>query len=117
MRIGRGTWLLGALGGLFAVRAGIRRMFAYELRDRVVLITGGSRGLGLELARIFGNETARVAICARDTAELARARLQLAELGVDALSIPCDITDKGQVEDMVQQVTAQLGPIDVLVNN
>jgi NAD(P)-dependent dehydrogenase (short-subunit alcohol dehydrogenase family) len=104
-----GTVLLGA--------AGLRRLRPYELSGKVVVITGGSRGLGLVLAREFASRGARVAICARDAAELARARVQLADRGFDVLSYPCDIRDRDSVEDFVQLVTAQLGPVDVVVNN
>ena len=58
---------------------------------------GGSRGLGLVMAREFTREGARVAICARDPGELARAREDLAALGADVLVMPCDVTDRAQV--------------------
>ena len=61
------------VGALFATRALLRRVRDYDLRGKSVLITGGSRGLGLVMAREFINEGARVCICARDPAELERA--------------------------------------------
>jgi NAD(P)-dependent dehydrogenase (short-subunit alcohol dehydrogenase family) len=86
----------------------------YELAGKVVLITGGSRGLGLVMARQLVAQKARVAICARDPDELRRAK---ADLGDDVVTITCDVTDPDQLERMVGEVHAQLGPIDVLINN
>jgi short-subunit dehydrogenase len=81
-----------------------------------VLIAGGSRGLGLVLARDFIREGARVVICARDSAELDRARQQLSAEG-EVLAIECDITDPDDVHRAVQSVYTQFDHIDVLVNN
>lgn len=113
-RIGGAAITLGAvlLGGL-----GLRRLRPYSFAGKVAVVTGGSRGLGLVLARELASRGARVAICARDSAELARARVGLADRGYDVLSYPCDVRDKDAVEDFIQLVTAELGPVDVLVNN
>lgn len=86
----------------------------YELAGKVVLITGGSRGLGLVMARQLVAAGARVAICARDPDELRRAA---ADLGDQAVTVTCDVTDADQLERLVAEVHAQLGPIDVLINN
>src|SRR5690348_10836503 len=86
----------------------------YELAGKVVLITGGSRGLGLVMARQLVAQKARVAICARDPDELRRAK---ADLGDDVVTVTCDVTDADQLERLVGEVHAQLGPIDVLINN
>ncbi|HSP20376.1 MAG TPA: SDR family NAD(P)-dependent oxidoreductase, partial [Myxococcaceae bacterium] len=61
----------------------------YELRDKVVLLTGGSRGLGLELARVFGRRGARLALVARDEQELARARDALRASGAEVEAFHC----------------------------
>jgi NAD(P)-dependent dehydrogenase (short-subunit alcohol dehydrogenase family) len=103
--------LVVALGIAAVVRAALRRHRALELRGRVVAITGGSRGLGLELARVFVARGARVALCARDGAELERAR---SELG--AFTTVCDVTDRDDVIAWVAAVEDEVGPIDVLVN-
>jgi NAD(P)-dependent dehydrogenase (short-subunit alcohol dehydrogenase family) len=89
----------------------------YLLRDKVVLITGGSRGLGLSLARELASAGARIVIAARDAAELERAHNELAACGADLLAFPCDITDKAQVEQLARAATDWFGRIDVLVNN
>lgn len=107
-----------ALAGSFlALRGAIRRSRRISLRGRTVLITGGSRGLGLALARQFAFEGARVAICARDEAELSRARSQLISHGVDVFAVQCDVTIPEQVEALVRAVSHHFGAIDVLVNN
>lgn len=112
----RGSWKWWALAGLAGVWA-FRRARAASLRERVVLITGGSRGLGLLVARELGRRGARVAICARDAAELERAKSLLAAQRVAVLTVPCDISQPGQVQDAVAKVERALGPVEVLVNN
>jgi NAD(P)-dependent dehydrogenase (short-subunit alcohol dehydrogenase family) len=83
----------------------------------VVLITGGSRGLGLTMARKLLQHGAYVAICARDGSELERARSDLCQDDGRLLTVPCDITDREQVLTMVDQVDRHFGRIDVLINN
>ncbi len=108
---------LGVGGALFAGRAILRASRDYNLDGTVVLITGGSRGLGLAMAKQFARRGARLAICARDEAELEEARRQLTEQGADVFCAPCDITEKEEVEHFVRRVREEFGQIDVLVNN
>ncbi len=110
---------IAGLGGLAALGWAAWRTARRgdALRGRVVLITGGSRGLGLILARRFGAEGSRVAICARDERELDGARADLAARGVEALALPCDLRRPEDVRDLVGAVEARLGPVEVLVNN
>jgi NAD(P)-dependent dehydrogenase (short-subunit alcohol dehydrogenase family) len=107
--------MAGAVGGIIAGRLGRRR--PYVLRDRVVLVTGGSRGLGLALAREFGRRGARVAICARDVSTLERARHDLADRGIHVVALAEDVGDPARVDAAVAGVRERLGPVDVLVNN
>jgi NAD(P)-dependent dehydrogenase (short-subunit alcohol dehydrogenase family) len=112
-------------GIIAAVTAGVglyaltrkRRTTLLDLRGKVVLITGGSRGLGLQLAREFGSHGAVIAICARDEAELGRAKDDLTSRGIESHTIVCDVTDPDQIQSMVKETARRLGPIDVLVNN
>ena len=93
-----------------------RRRRRWDLGGRTVLITGGSRGLGLDLARQLVRAGARVAICGRDEPTLERARAELEHHGI-AIAIRADVTVKAQVDRLVREVSARLGPIDALVNN
>jgi NAD(P)-dependent dehydrogenase (short-subunit alcohol dehydrogenase family) len=104
-------------GALLAGRAVARRLFGYSLRGKVVLITGGSRGLGLVMAREFAAEGARIAICARRPEELEAARADLRRQGAEVMAVPCDVTDRAQVNELVNVVRDHFGRIDVLVNN
>ena len=88
-----------------------------DFKGRTVLITGGSRGLGLVLARQFAREGANLAICARDAADLERARAELDASGADVLAVPCDVGDPVQVAEFVRRAGDRFGRIDVLINN
>ncbi len=115
---GKGLLLAAAgAGALLAVREVVRRSREYDMRDRVVLITGGSRGLGLVLARELAREGAKLAICARDLEELDRARRDLHGRGATVLTLPCDVSNRAEVEELVREVTSHFGRIDVLINN
>jgi short-subunit dehydrogenase len=116
------NWLLAAGLGAATLAATLwtNRRGTYDLSRRVVLITGGSRGLGLVLARQAIVEGARVAICARDEAELERARQDLLQDGApeaDVMTLARDVTDAVDVRTMVAEVENKLGSIDVLINN
>ncbi len=91
----------------------------YTLRGRNALVTGGGRGLGLEIARALVARGADVAITGRDAAELDRALSQLRAIREDAklARIPCDLREGSAVGAMIESVRAELGPIDVLINN
>jgi NAD(P)-dependent dehydrogenase (short-subunit alcohol dehydrogenase family)/uncharacterized membrane protein YagU involved in acid resistance len=102
-----------ALGG--SIRKAQRR--SYQFRGRTVVIMGGSRGLGLELARQWIVEGAKVAICARTKADLQRAHQELERQGGEVFSAKCDIASQEEVESFLQKVADHWGPIDVLVNN
>ena len=88
-----------------------------DLRGKVVLITGSSRGLGLALAREFAALGSRLVLCARDEQELQVAAESLASQGATVLAIPCDLGNRQQVEQMVHQATQRFGGIDLLINN
>lgn len=113
--IGKFLLLSGGLG-LVANRF-MRQPKMASLTGEVALITGGTRGLGFILARDFGKEGCKIAICARDEEELERAKGDLSKQGIEALTIKCDVGDRAQVEKMIEEVTAYYGRIDILVNN
>ena len=89
----------------------------FDLGGRIALVTGGSRGLGLQVAAALGEMGAKVALTARKGDELEAARTQLGREGVEALPIPCDLSRPEAVEPMVDTVLAKYGQIDILVNN
>ena len=88
-----------------------------DLGGRVALVTGGSRGLGLQMAEVLGELGAKVAITARKQHELDAAAAHLKSLGIDALPLVCDMGDLAAIPALVEEVIARLGPIDILVNN
>src|SRR5215211_785939 len=116
-RRGRGTALAVMAAGIGAVAAGRLLPRAADLRGEVAFVTGGSRGLGFLIARELGRAGCRVAICARDTAELERAQVDLQREGGEVLALRCDVTDRADVERAVAEVVRAFGRIDVLVNN
>lgn len=111
------TGLAFGVGAYLAGRAAVRRMRHFDLKDRVVLVTGGSRGLGLLLAREFAERGACVAICARNGTELDRAKKMLCDDRLCLWTGVCDVTRREQVAELVGSVRRDLGHIDVLVNN
>jgi NAD(P)-dependent dehydrogenase (short-subunit alcohol dehydrogenase family) len=117
MKLQTGILATIAAGAGYVTVDRFRRRSWIDLAGKVVLITGGSRGLGLATAREFGSRGAVVAICARDEMELSRAQADLTARGVRSQSFVCDITDRNQVVAMVADATRRLGPIDILVNN
>jgi NAD(P)-dependent dehydrogenase (short-subunit alcohol dehydrogenase family) len=103
-----------AYGAYRAVTAFARH---YDFAGKTVVITGGSRGLGLVLARQLADEGARLAICSRHEDQLRRAAHELRGRGTRVVSEPCDLTQTEQVAAFFAQVRRALGPVDVLINN
>ena len=95
----------------------LRRRAFLNLRDKHVFITGGSRGLGLVLARNFLSRGSRVTITARDPQDLAAAYEHLRKIGGEVLTIAADMTMREEVDGAIQKAVGSFGAIDVLVNN
>lgn len=117
-------WMAAAGAAALAGRTLLRRARRVDFRGQVALITGGSRGLGLELARQLVDAGARVAICARDEVALSRALADLvaraSERGgrsEDVFAQPCDVTVEEDVRAFAAAVEARLGPVDLLIND
>lgn len=89
----------------------------FDLKDRVALVTGGSRGLGLQMAEALGEMGAKVAITARKKDELDQAIAHLKKMGIAAEAFACDVGKREQITPLVDAVLAKLGRIDILVNN
>jgi NAD(P)-dependent dehydrogenase (short-subunit alcohol dehydrogenase family) len=89
----------------------------FDLKGRTALVTGGSRGLGLQMAEALGELGARVALTARKRDELDHAVDHLQARGIQAIAVPCDMSDPAVIAPAVGRAIEALGPIDILVNN
>jgi NAD(P)-dependent dehydrogenase (short-subunit alcohol dehydrogenase family) len=92
-------------------------MAGFNFQEKVALITGGSRGLGFEIAQQICAKGGRVAILARDPKELSAARDKLSKLRSDVLTIQCDLLDGAQTQSALQQTLARFRRVDILINN
>ena len=112
------VWLGAAallVGGWITAR--VLRTVQYTLRDKVAMISGGSRGLGLVLARHICKQGGKVALLARDPEELARAKADLTARGGKVLAVECDLLDGEQIQAAVRRVIDHFDKIDILINN
>lgn len=104
--------------GTYLVGKSIMRTFnKFPLSNKVVLITGGARGLGIILARQMAEEEAKIVICGRTEESLHAASEDLNPIIKNHIAIQCDITDKQQIKQMIRRITNELGTIDILINN
>jgi len=90
---------------------------SFDFKDEVVVVTGGSRGLGLEIAHAFGQAGPKIVITARREQWLNEAEKFLKDQAIAVDALICDVADATAVEQMVQQALEKNGKIDVLVNN
>ena len=110
--------IVAAAAGAFLTSKALRRRRRISFRGRSVVITGGSRGLGLLLARELASEGANLTLLARDQQELAIAEDELRRrYKVDVLAIPCDLTVQADLEGAIERAHSRFGRIDVLINN
>jgi short-subunit dehydrogenase len=110
-------WIAAGAGLFLAATAVYNAMRKYNVSGKVVLVTGGSRGLGLELSRQLVTKGARLAICARTESQLEKARRELEGMGADVIAIPVDLTNRSEVKKLIQEVIGHYGRLDVLINN
>ncbi|MBX3602093.1 MAG: SDR family oxidoreductase [Rubrivivax sp.] len=89
----------------------------FDLKGQVALVTGGSRGLGLQMAEALGEAGAKIMLTSRKAADLEEAAAHLSERGIDARWIAADAADPEQVQKVVDETMHRLGRIDILVNN
>ena len=89
----------------------------FDLSGRVALVTGGSRGLGLQMAEALGEMGARLALTARKKNELDEAVAHLKAMGIEATAWVCDIGKREAIAPVIGQILAKLGKVDILVNN
>jgi gluconate 5-dehydrogenase len=89
----------------------------FWLQGKTALVTGGSRGLGLQMAEALGEQGARIVISARKQEELDEAVAHLSARGIEASSIAVDLSKEANVQPFVEEALRRLGQIDILVNN
>ena len=89
----------------------------FSLKDKVALVTGASQGIGRATSLALAEAGAKVAIAARNTEKLASLEAEIAAAGGEALAVPMDVADPGQVKTSFQQLLAKFGKLDILVNN
>jgi NAD(P)-dependent dehydrogenase (short-subunit alcohol dehydrogenase family) len=88
-----------------------------DLRDKIVLITGGSGGLGSALARAFSAQACRVVISARDPQRLRAMAEEMARNDAQVLALPCDVSDRDAMLDLQKEIAARWGAVQILINN
>jgi 3-oxoacyl-[acyl-carrier protein] reductase len=88
-----------------------------ELKDKVAIVTGGSRGIGRAICFALGEEGCRVAFCARGEEQRHLTEAELKAKGVETLAVAADVTSAADVDRLVQKTIERFGRIDVLVNN
>lgn len=112
--------MVGAVGlGALMLAQAWRRREAYDFGNRSVVITGGSRGLGLVMARELADEGARLTLIARDEAELSRAAddIHTRQPFADVLTVAADVRQRSDAERAIARAIEKFGRVDVLINN
>ena len=89
----------------------------FDLKGQTALVTGGSRGLGLQIAEALGEAGARIMLCSRKAADLEQAVAALAGKGIDAQWVAADASDPAQIQKVVDETMQRCSQIDILVNN
>jgi gluconate 5-dehydrogenase len=114
-RMGQGSWP-SARSDRKGIVMGVKQLF--DITGKTALVTGGSRGLGLQMAEALGEMGAKLALTARKRDELDEAVAHLkSRLGITAVPLVCDMSDATAIAPAVERAIAALGPIDILVNN
>ena len=98
-----------------AVAVSAKQLF--DLTGRVAIVTGGSIGLGRQMAEGLAEMGANVVLCARKQERCQQAAMELQELGIRAISLACDVKSQASVQEMVEATLSRFGRIDVLINN
>jgi NAD(P)-dependent dehydrogenase (short-subunit alcohol dehydrogenase family) len=110
-------WAAAGVGMYLVAHAVVKELTKLNLKDKVVLITGGSRGFGLVLARHLAARGAKLAITARSADDLELARQDLDARGAEVIAMTMDVTQNDEVKAMIRDVVQHYGRLDVLVNN
>lgn len=110
-------WAATGVGVYLVANAVIKELTKLDLKGKVVLITGGSRGFGLVLARHLADKGAKLAICARSADDLELARQDLEARGAEVIAMTVDVTENEEVKAVIRDVIHHYGKLDVLINN
>ena len=89
----------------------------FDLTGRVAIVSGGSMGLGRQMAEGLAEMGANLVLCARKKERCEAAAESLRRLGVEVLALGCDVKDKSSIDDVVEKTLARFGRIDILINN
>jgi short-subunit dehydrogenase len=117
-KLQRGIVTTAAVAGAYAAwRITASCLRSYDFRNRLVVITGGSRGLGLVLARQLADFGAALVICARDDEEVAQAADELCRRAPFVAAYACDLTRPNEIGELFHRIRREVGSIDVLINN
>lgn len=110
-------WAVAGLGVAFVASTLYKEAKKYKLDGKVVLITGGSSGLGLILARQLAAKGAKLVICSRTADRNEKAKTELEELGAEVLALTVDLSEPKAVAKMIKKTISHYGHIDVVINN
>lgn len=110
-------WAAAGVGVFLVAHAIVKELSRLDLEGKVVLITGGSRGFGLVLARHLAQKGARLAICARSADDLELARQDLEARGAEVITMTADVTVEKEIRAMVRDAIHHYDRLDVLINN
>src|SRR5262245_20240774 len=95
----------------------MRALDLFDLSGKTAIITGGATGLGRQMAEALGECGARLVLCARNEERCVGVAAELANSGIEAVGMGCDVTDAVQVQAVVDRTLERFGHVDVLVNN
>ena len=87
------------------------------MKDQVVIITGGSSGIGKALAEVFGQQGAKIVITGRDREALQQTQQVLQQRGISVLALQGDVSKEADTQRMAEETVKHFGKIDVLINN
>lgn len=110
-------WAAAGLGVAFLASSIYKEVKKYKLEGKVVLITGGSSGLGLILAKQLAEKGAKLVICSRTSERNEKAKAELEQLGAEVLALTVDLSEPKAVAKMIKKTIAHFGQLDVLINN
>jgi short-subunit dehydrogenase len=102
---------------VYHVTVACRRDIAMKLQGTVGILSGASRGIGINLAEHLARRGVSLALAARSAEGLERTAEGVRALGVEAIAVPTDVSDRNDLEALVKRTSEELGPIDLLVNN